>query len=189
MCFACDMTFVGFAEPQLAMLASYVDALKQGWSPNTIVNVSVEQLADIAADPKAFLAVHADAREPGTRTLADGRVVPVLPMRVRWIWDGTFCGAINLRWQPGTEDLPDYVSGHIGYSVVPWKQGHGLAKKALRHMLLEAREVHLKHVELTTDEDNVASQRVILANGGQFVQSEPPTAFISTTKHRYRINL
>lgn len=189
MCSACDMSFVGFAVPQLPMLASYVDALQQGWSPNTLQNVSAEQLRHVAADPQGFLAALADERPPGTRNLDDGRVVALLPMRVRWIWDGAFGGAVNLRWQPGTEDLPDYVSGHIGYSIVPWKRGHGLAKKALRHILSEAREVGLRHVDLTTDDSNVASQRVILANGGVFVRSEPVSAYTAMPKHLYRIIL
>jgi predicted acetyltransferase len=189
MCAACDMTFVGFAAPQLPMLASYADALQRGWSPNTLRDVSGEQLAAIAADPQAFLATLADHQPPRTRTLDDGRVVQLLPMRVRWIWDGAFCGAINLRWQPGTEDLPDFVSGHVGYAVVPWKRGHGLAKRALRHILSEAREVGLKHLDITTDDANVASQKVILANGARFIKVFVHAEFGPERRHLYRIDL
>jgi predicted acetyltransferase len=39
------------------------------------------------------------------------------------MWDGDFAGAINLRWQPGTAELPPHCLGHIGYGVVPWKRG------------------------------------------------------------------
>jgi len=62
------------------------------------------------------------------------------------------------------------VLGHIGYAVVPWKQRRGYATKALGLMLAEARKVGLPHVELTTDPDNEASQKVITANGGVFVE-------------------
>lgn len=55
-----------------------------------------------------------------------------------WMWDTEFCGSIGLRWQPGTTELPPHCLGHIGLSFV----------------------------ELTTDPENVASQRVIVANGG-----------------------
>ena len=41
----------------------------------------------------------------GTVTLGDGSVVPRLPSRVLWIWDGAFCGAVNLRVAPGTLDI------------------------------------------------------------------------------------
>ncbi len=187
MCQMCDLTFFGLAEPQLPMLASYADALRQGWSPNTTLDVSGEHLSAIECDPKQFLAdlVSAD----GLITHADGSQSPRLPFRLRWMWDGAFCGAINLRWQPGTPDLPPHVSGHIGYSVVPWKRGHGLAKRALRHMLMEAREVGMSRVTLTTDSDNLASQKVILANGGRRIHADPDGSLPSAAKFLYEIDL
>ena len=38
-------------------------------------------------------------------------------------------------------------------------------------MLLEIRELGLPHIDITTDPDNLPSQRVILANGGVFVEA------------------
>ena len=64
MCSLCDLTFVGLAMPQLPMLASYADALRQGWSPHTDRDVSAAQLAEIAADPQGFLASLADDQPP-----------------------------------------------------------------------------------------------------------------------------
>jgi predicted acetyltransferase len=99
-------------------------------------------------------------------TLPDGSTAKRVPGFKRWMWDGEFCGSIGLRWQPGTTALPPHCLGHIGYAVVPWKQGRGYAKSALSLILREAREVGLPYVEITTDPDNIASQRVITANGG-----------------------
>lgn len=53
--------------------------------------------------------------------------------------------------------------------MVPWKRGRGYATEVLRLMLPEARAVGLDYVELTTDLDNPASQKVVLANGGRLV--------------------
>jgi predicted acetyltransferase len=94
------------------------------------------------------------------------------------MWDGGFCGSINLRWQDGTPELPPYCLGHIGYAVVPWKQRRGYATEALRQVLPLAREVGLPYVEITTNPDNVASQRVIEANGGVLVErfAQPATS-------------
>ncbi|HSO04292.1 MAG TPA: GNAT family N-acetyltransferase, partial [Candidatus Limnocylindrales bacterium] len=60
--------------------------------------------------------------------------------------------------------------GHIGYSVVPWKRRRGYATAALAAMLPIAAAEGLPIVDITTDVDNVASQRVILANGGVLVE-------------------
>src|SRR5205814_277273 len=75
-----------------------------------------------------------------------------------------------VRWQPGTSALPVHVLGHIGYAVVPWKEGLGYAKLALRLMLEHARDERFEYVEITTDSDNVASRRVIEVNGGVLIE-------------------
>ena len=53
---------------------------------------------------------------------------------------------------------------------MPWKRGRGYATRALALMLPEARKEGLDHVELTTDPDNLPSQKVITANGGALVE-------------------
>jgi predicted acetyltransferase len=105
------------------------------------------------------------------------------------MWDGDFCGSIGLRWQPGTSALPDYVLGHIGYAVVPWKRRLGYATRALALLLKEARREGLDHVVVTTDPDNEPSQKVILANGGFLVDRFRPTGYADRDHLRFRIPL
>ena len=165
--------------PERQYLGGYLDALRRGWSPNTERDVSAELVAEIEADPDAFLE-RADDRNPAGRTvvLSDGTVVPRLPGFARWMWDGELCGSINLRWQDGTAELPPHCLGHIGYAVVPWKRRRGYATEALRQMLPLAREVGLPYVEITTNPGNTVSQRVIEANGGVLVErfAQPVTS-------------
>lgn len=154
--------------PSRELLASYVAALETGWSPDNLrAEVAREQLEAIARDADAFLAgmVDREARG-GPVTLPDGSQVPRLPGYRLWISDGEFCGSIGIRWQPGTTELPPHVLGHIGYAVVPWKRNRGYATRALALMLGEARKEGLDEVIITTEPENVASQRVIEANGG-----------------------
>jgi predicted acetyltransferase len=160
--------------PSLDRLDQYAAALRHGgfWPDNLRREASAhDELAKIAADPAAFVA-SLDDREAkaGPVILADGSQVPRLPGYRRWMWDDGFCGQIGFRWQPGTSSLPAYVLGHIGYAVVPWRRSRGYATRALALLLPEARKEGLAWVELTTDADNLPSQKVISSNGGTLVE-------------------
>jgi predicted acetyltransferase len=73
---------------------------------------------------------------------------------------------------------------------VAWKRGQGCATEAVRQVLPYARAQGLPYVELTTDPDNLASQRVIIANGGVLIEAfTKPVAFGSTPGLRFRIPL
>ena len=179
--------------PSLQHLPSYSAALGRGWSADNERGAVAgqEELAKIKADPVAFVARLVDVEAKGAPIkLPDGSTVPRLPGYRRWLWDGELCGSIGFRWQPGTAALPSHCLGHIGYAVVPWKQGRGYATLALRLLLTEARATGMAFVEITTNADNLASQRVILANGGALVESfNKPAQFGSRPALRYRIAL
>ena len=179
--------------PSDRYLASYIAALERGWSGDNIRGEAAtkEELEKISQDPAAFLAglVDREAKGPPVE-LPDGSTAQRLPGYRRWMWDGEFCGSIGFRWRPETSELPPHVLGHIGYSVVPWKQRRGHATLALRGILKEAKAEGLAYVELTTDPDNLPSQRVITANGGVLVERfRRPPAYGSTESLRYRIDL
>jgi predicted acetyltransferase len=165
--------------PALNILPSYVAALQSGWSADNVRGraAAEEELRRIEEDASAFVA-SLDDREPKGKTvvLPDGRRVPRLPGFRRWVWDGEFCGSIGFRWRLGTAALPRYVLGHIGYAIVPWKRDRGYASRALALLLPEAWSLGLAHVDITTDPDNLASQKVVLNNGGRLVSRFAKTA-------------
>ncbi len=178
--------------PAVEYLSSYVAALERGWSPDTMrTEAAREELARIAAEPDQFLALQVDREAQGPPIiLPDGSTITRLPSYQRWMWDGEFCGIISFRWQPGTSELPPHCLGHIGYSVVPWKRRRGYATRALGMFLSEVREEGLNYVELTVDVGNIASQRVIEANGGVLVETfNKLPAHGGTPSFRYRIYL
>ncbi|WP_340160903.1 GNAT family N-acetyltransferase [uncultured Hoeflea sp.] len=159
-------------KPSMDHLPAYAGALKRGWSPDNLrAEAAQEQLARIASDAATFVS---DLDDPGAKAgpvkLPDGSEVPRLPSLRRWLWDTGFCGHIGLRWKPGTEDLPPTCSGHIGYSVVPWRQGEGLATAALTGIFPEAKAIGLKHLDIATSPENPASIRVIEKSGGTLLR-------------------
>jgi predicted acetyltransferase len=178
--------------PSLEYLASYVAALERGWSPNNMrPETAGEELTEIATDADAFLARLVERDVSGRQiVLPDGTSVPKLPGYRRWMWDGEFCGSIALRWQSGTNALPPYCLGHIGYSVVPWKQRRGYATRALGELLSDVPAEGLRYVEVTTQPGNVASRRVIERNGGVLIEEfTKPAAYGGGAELRYRIDM
>ncbi len=176
------MTLV-LVRPSREHLPAYVAALQAGWSPSTTHDVCAEQLARIAADADGFLRILRGEASDAV-TLVDGRLVPRLPGPTYWLWMARSGGAINLRYQPGTEALPAHVSGHVGYSVVPGKRRRGYASAALRQVLPIARGLGLRGVLITCELDNHASRRVIEANGGRLAEAgtEKLSFWIDLTK-------
>jgi predicted acetyltransferase len=155
-------------EPSLANLSGFEEALAKGWSPDPrrqkdMAHVEAE-LAALRHDRAAFLARLTSGEIIATSV--SNREPQRLVLRPFWIWDGEFCGYITLRHLPGTSQLPLHLPGHVGYSVVPWKQGRGYATQALRLLLPMAAQAGLERLNIICNKDNLASRRVIEKVGG-----------------------
>jgi predicted acetyltransferase len=192
----CGMSNTALVVPSLDHLPQYVAALNRGWSPDHIRGAiaAQEELARIEADAALFLARCTNLKaEGGPLTLADGSKGQRLPGRNFWIWDAdgdAFCGSINIRWQPGTAELPPHVLGHTGYAVVPWQQSKGHATGALQAVLPYLREAGLPFCEVTCDESNVASIKVIERAGGVLHERfNKPAMYGGAPSLRWRIAL
>lgn len=84
-----------------------------------------------------------------------------------WLIDGNeYIGRVSIRHK-----LTDYlkkVGGHIGYDIRPSKRKQGYGKKILELGLEKARKLGLSNILITCDSNNIASQKIIEANGGTF---------------------
>ena len=73
-------------------------------------------------------------------------------------------GVFSLKYEL-TEYLENF-GGHIGYAVRPSERGRGLASQMLAQGLQVARNCGMARVLCVCDEDNFASEKVIVKNGG-----------------------
>ena len=60
------------------------------------------------------------------------------------------------------------VGGNIGYSVRKTERNKGYAKQMLKLALEKCRDLKMKKVLITCDEDNIASEKVILSANAKF---------------------
>mgnify|MGYP003483091531 CR=1 FL=1 len=58
--------------------------------------------------------------------------------------------------------------GHCGYSVRPCERRKGYAKEMLRLNILNAKALGIPKLLVTCHDNNIASEKTILANGGLF---------------------
>lgn len=78
--------------------------------------------------------------------------------------DRKVLGAINIRHY--LNDRLRFDGGHIGYGVRPSERGKGCATEMLRQALVVVHEMGIKKALLTCAKANIASARVMIANGG-----------------------
>lgn len=162
---------VALIEPTLADIAGFEEALARGWSPDPRRQrdkAYVETELTMLRDDRAGFLARLTSGDVVATSVAD-RKPEHLIRRPFWIWDGEFCGYITLRHLPGTMQLPLHVPGHVGYSIVPWKQGRGYTTRALQLLLPIANEAGLARLSIVCDESNHASRRVIEKAGGIFL--------------------
>lgn len=99
-------------------------------------------------------------------TCPKGRVPSSIYLAVR-ISDDKVVGIIDLRHHIDHPILGLW-GGHMGYTVRRDERNKGYAKEMVRLNLENCRKRHMDKVMITCSRDNIASEKVILANGGVF---------------------
>ena len=115
------------------------------------------------SDPYEYIQKCKDYESP--ETLPKDRVLATQFLFVRKN-DNRLLGMIQVRHY-----FNDYLSkfgGHIGYSIRPSERQRGYAKEMLKRVLPYCRELGLERVLITCDENNIGSEKTILANGGVY---------------------
>ena len=100
--------------------------------------------------------------------------------------NGVLIGVFSLKFEL-TEYLLNY-GGHIGYAVRPSERKRGIATQILRDGLAIARDNGIYDILCVCDDDNYASEKVIVKNGGvlEDIRFDPDE---SVFVKRYRIRV
>ena len=171
----------------MAYMASFVDAMREGYSRDTLRPETPETIAAVAENPAWFLGQLLDP--PTTVVLPDGALGPRVPETIFWYVDGDeFLGSISVRHS--LTPMLELWGGHVGYAVRPWAWGHGHASAMLAGMLDHVRQtLPLERVTLTANAKNLASIRVIEKNGGTLRDTVPHPWVEGDEGRRYWIAL
>ncbi len=138
---------------------SFVVALREFHREGRHDDLDPDQLASAEQFASYVEHLHAEAlpetpRPPGW-----------VPATTLWYVDaGEYLGTLQIRHQL-TPTLRE-VGGHIGYEVRPSARRLGHATRMLALSLPRAHALGISRVLLTCDDTNVASRKVIQANGG-----------------------
>lgn len=173
--------------PAMAQMASFIEALREGYSRDTLRPETPESIAQVAAEPDWF--IRQINNPPLSVILPDGSTGERVPETVLWYVEGeTFLGSIQVRHRLN-EHLARW-GGHIGYAVRPSARRQGHASAMLAGMLGHCRaNLDLDQVLLTANTRNLASIRVIEKAGGVLQDTIPHPWIEGDEGRRYWIRL
>jgi len=98
--------------------------------------------------------------------------------------DNYIVGMIDIRHY--LNEYLTQVGGHIGYGVRKTERNKGYAKQMLKLALEKCKELKIKKILITCDEDNIASEKVILSANAKL---EDIRNVDGENKKRFWINL
>ena len=162
-------------------MASFVEALREGYSRDTLRPETPEAIAQIAKEPAWFLRLLNNP--PAHVVLPDGTLGPRVVETQLWYVEGAeFLGSVSVRHS--LTPMLEQWGGHIGYAVRPSEWGRGHASAMLAGMLDHVRaNLPLERVTLTVSLNNPASIRVVEKNGGIF-RDEVPNPWVEGDRGR-----
>ena len=151
------------APPGMRHARSYVAALREGFRRGDQEIVSEQRVRQIEADFARYLA--AITNQTGDIRLLTGEKVRKVPFSLHWLSEGDlFIGEASIRHELNSHLLQE--GGHVGYGIRPSHRGRGYGKRILALALFECRRLGIERALVTCLDSNIASARIIEANGG-----------------------
>jgi predicted acetyltransferase len=153
-----ELNLLFLTEPSVKYRDSFIQSVQEFQAEDRQMNYSLYSLTN---DFSAFVQELRDQQDRSK--LKPGRV----PGSDFWlIDDNEFIGRLSIR-----DELNEFLlkmGGHIGYEIRPSKRKQGYGTQILRLGLEKARELGLRKVLVTCDENNIGSKKIIEHNGGKF---------------------
>lgn len=151
------------ARYRTSFLAAMTEFAEEGRTGDgSMVGRDLARYAARWGDPEVFAGYVSGVRAEETRPARAGFVCSTTRW---WVEDEEYLGRIAVRHEL-TEHLRE-VGGHIGYDVRRSRRREGHATAMLAATLPVARGLGIDPALITCDTDNVASRKVIEANGGR----------------------
>ena len=163
-------TVLELSMPTVVVAGSFLTAMKEfqaegrgGPEDDTMIGAEIREWQGRWGAPEGFAAYVAALRAQSEEETP--RPAGWVSCTTWWWVDGPgYLGRIALRHQL-TDRLRE-TGGHIGYDVRPTARRQGHATAMLRAVLPLTHGMGINPVLVTCDVDNLASRRVIQANGG-----------------------
>lgn len=147
------MANIFLSRPDIRYKSSYIKAMREFTAEGSPPNWNFSAL-QAHFDEYVDVQLSKEADPPADR----------VPESVWWlIVDGVYAGNIRIRHK--LNDSLTRFGGHIGYDIRPSMRRKGYGTIQLRLALEKAWELGLDRVLLTCDDDNVASYKIMEANG------------------------
>lgn len=144
--------------PSIEYKISFLEATKEFQKDGLFTDLDI---SDLEKDFPAFITKQLNHSQG--KDLPEGFVAET----VYWLLDDDeFIGRVVIRHELTETLLRE--GGHIGYAIKPSKRKKGYGTEILKSALLKAKELGLKKVLLTCNENNLGSKKIIESNGGIF---------------------
>ncbi len=131
----------------------------------SMIGRDIRSYGDSWTTPEGFIAYLADLHSEALEETP--RAYWLVPATTLWWMSGTdYFGRLAIRHR--LTPLLLEAGGHIGYDVRPSARRQGYATAMLHAALPVAHSLGIDPALITCDDDNVASRRVIEANGGVY---------------------
>ena len=170
--------------PSLSIFPSYIEALEEGHRMGIGKAASEEEILEKKENPKNTIQNFNKDKKGDTFESPDGSIFDCVPYEHLWLSkDDVFIGEVSFR-----HELNEFLTGfggHAGYGIRPSYENQGYGTLALKLLRERAYSMGIERLLITCSPDNPASEKIIVNNGGEFIDISDNTFGFDRITKRY----